>query len=203
MEEMFKILHEYRMKLNPLKCVFGVESDKFLGFIVNHQGIEANLDKLKAIVNMKFPSTIKQVQSLIGRNIALNRFVSKSLDKCKGFFKAIKVVGKNFVWTTECEEAFQKIKEHLGSPPLLSKPLEGETLILYLAVSDFSVSVVLVREELNAQSHVYYVNKRFLDAETRYSSIEKLVYSLIVVAKKLRPYFQAQKIKVRTTFHLR
>ncbi|WP_235604917.1 hypothetical protein, partial [Salmonella enterica] len=69
-----------------------------------------------------------EVQILIGRIAALNRFVSKSSDKCHEFFKAIKKVGKNFVWTIECEQAFQKIKEHLGSPPLLSKPKEGDIL---------------------------------------------------------------------------
>lgn len=85
---------------------------------------------------MKSPSSIKQIQSLI----VLNRFVSKSSDNYKEFFKAIKGVGKNFVWITECEEAFQKIREHLGLLALLSKPLEGETLIPYLAVSNYSIS---------------------------------------------------------------
>lgn len=54
---MFKILHKYKMKLNQFKCVFGVESGKFLGFIVNHRGIEVNPDKIKAIINMNSPSS--------------------------------------------------------------------------------------------------------------------------------------------------
>ncbi|XP_074374355.1 uncharacterized protein LOC141714753 [Apium graveolens] len=86
---------------------------------------------------------MKQVQSLTGRITALNRFVSKSSDKCKKIFKAIKLAGKDFVWTPECEEAFRKIKEQLGNPPILSKLLDEESLILYLAVSEYSISVVL------------------------------------------------------------
>lgn len=93
--------------------------------------------------------------------------------------------------------------EHLGSPLLLSKALEGEILILYLVVSDYSVSAILVREEADAQSPVYYVSKRLLDVETRYFNMEKLVYALILVAQKHRPYFQAHKIEVRTVFPLR
>ncbi|XP_074346599.1 uncharacterized protein LOC141685395 [Apium graveolens] len=62
---------------------------------------------------------------------------------CKEFFKAIKGRGKDFLWTPECEEAFLKIKEQLGNPPMLAKPEDGETLILYLAVSEYSVSAVL------------------------------------------------------------
>lgn len=88
--EMFKILRKYQMKLNPQKCVFGVESGNFLGFLVNHSGIEANPAKIKVLLNMKSLVSVKQVQSLTGRIAALKRFVSKSSNKCKEFFKAIK-----------------------------------------------------------------------------------------------------------------
>ncbi|XP_074374966.1 uncharacterized protein LOC141716663 [Apium graveolens] len=155
LSEMFNILRQFRMKLNPQKCIFGVESGKFLRFIVNHRGIEENPAKIKALLEMRSPQNVREVQSLTGRIAALNRFVSKSSDKCKEFFSAIKN-GKNFEWTTECEEAFTKIKEQLGNPPLLSKPLEGETLLLYLAVSDYSISAVLVREDEQVQYPVYY-----------------------------------------------
>ena len=57
--EMFDILRRFRMKLNPQKCVFGVESGKFLGFIVNHRGIEANPAKIKALMDMKSPTNVK------------------------------------------------------------------------------------------------------------------------------------------------
>ena len=188
---MFNILRKYRMKLNPQKCVFGVESGKFLDFIVNHRRIEANPAKIHALINMRSPRSVKEVQSLTRRVVALNRFVSKSSDKCQEFFKAIKKVGKRFEWTLECEEAFQKIKEHLGSPPLLSKPKEGEVLIIYMVISDYAISVVLVREEEDIQYPVYYVSKRMLDAETRYTNMEKLAYALILASRKPRPYFQA------------
>ncbi|XP_074343050.1 uncharacterized protein LOC141705215 [Apium graveolens] len=78
--EMFQILRKFQMRLNPQKCVFGVESGKFLGFMVNHRGIKANLTKIKALLDMKSPTSVKQVQSLTGRIAALNRFVSKSSD---------------------------------------------------------------------------------------------------------------------------
>ncbi|XP_063948153.1 uncharacterized protein LOC135152236 [Daucus carota subsp. sativus] len=203
LSEMFEILRKYRMKLNPQKCVFGVESGKFLGFMVNHRGIEANLAKIKALLDMKSPANIKQVQSLTGRIAALNRFVSKSSEKCKEFFKAIKGASKDFEWTEECEDAFVKIKKHLGEPPLLAKPQEGETLVLYLAVSDYSISAVLVKEDEEGQSPIYYVSKRLLDAETRYTSMEKMVYALVHATRKLRPYFQAHKVEVRTAYPLR
>ncbi|KAL5575760.1 hypothetical protein UlMin_017459 [Ulmus minor] len=96
---------------------------------------------------------------------------------------------KDFEWTPACEEALQQLKRYLTSPPLLSKPKDGEQLSIYLAVSDTAVSSVLVREEDGKQLPVYYVSKSLLDAETRYSQLEKLALALVSAARKLRPYF--------------
>ena len=90
LQETFEMLKRYKMKLNPSKCAFGVLSRKFLGFMVSQRGIKANLDKIQAILNMEPPKNIKEVQSLIGRVAALNRFVSKATDKCLPFFKILK-----------------------------------------------------------------------------------------------------------------
>ena len=146
---------------------------------------------------------VKEVQSLTGRVAALNQFVSKSSDKYQELFKAIKKVGKRFEWNPNCEEVFQKIKEHMGSPPLLSKPKEVEVLIMYLAVSDYAISAVLVREQGDIQYPIYYVSKRMSDVKNRYTNMEKLAYALILASRKLRPYFQAHKIEVRTSYPLR
>ncbi|KAI5351522.1 hypothetical protein L3X38_004413 [Prunus dulcis] len=87
---MFGILKEYRMRLNPKKCAFGVSSGKFLGFMISQRGIEANPEKIKAIIDMERPKTTKDIQSLTGRVAALTRFISKATDKCVPFFKALK-----------------------------------------------------------------------------------------------------------------
>ena len=74
----FQILKSYNMKLNLAKCDFGVSAEKFVGFIVNSQVIEVNLDKIKAMLDMLPPSNIKDIQRLTGRIVALSRFVSKA-----------------------------------------------------------------------------------------------------------------------------
>ena len=78
------------MKMNPSKYAFEVASRKFLRFMVSYRGIEANPEKIKAILDIKPPQSIKKVQSLTGRVAALNRFVSKATDKCLPFFKVLK-----------------------------------------------------------------------------------------------------------------
>ena len=105
------------MKLNPSKCAFEVLSGKFLGFMVSQRGIEANPDKIQAILDMEPLKNIKEVQSLIGRVAALNKFVSKATDKCLPFFKVLR---KAFEWTDECQKAFQDLKDYLTIAPLLS-----------------------------------------------------------------------------------
>ena len=147
-----------QIKLNPSKCVFGVASSKFLGFMVSHRGIEANSEKVQAIINMASPRTIKEVQKLTGRIAALNRFVSRATDKCLPFFKTLK---QAFAWTDECEEAFQDLKRYLSNPPLLSPLKEGENLYLYLAVLTTAVSAALICEKAKKQLPVYYVSQAF------------------------------------------
>ena len=78
------------MKLNPAKCIFGVSLGKLLGFMVSLRGIEANPEKVKAILDMVSPKTLKEVQRLTGRVAALNKFVSKATDKYLPFFKVLK-----------------------------------------------------------------------------------------------------------------
>ena len=103
--------------------------------------------------------------SLVGRVAVLSRFVLRAIDHCAPFFDVLKG-SKNFEWTDKCEQAFQALKEHLGHLTLLSKPINGEKLYLYLAFFRDVVSAALVREEEKVKWHVYYVSKRLLDAET-------------------------------------
>ena len=88
--ETFNTLRQYSMKLNPSKCAFGVSSRKFLGFMVSQREIEVNPEKVRAILKMSSPKTVKEVQSLTGKVVALNRFVSKATEKCLPFFKTLK-----------------------------------------------------------------------------------------------------------------
>ena len=141
------------------------------------------------------PRTTKEVQSLTGRVVALNRFVSKATDKCLPFFKTLK---KAFAWMEECETTFQELKHYLSNPSLLSPSKEGKDLFLYLAISITAVSAALIREENRVQLPVYYVSQAFQGAETQYPPIEKITFALIVASRKLRPYFQANPITVMT-----
>ena len=126
--------------------------------MVSQRGIEANPEKVHAIINMVSRRTVKEFQKLTRNIAALNRFASKATDKCLPFFKTLK---RAFTWTDECEAVFQELKRYLSNPPLLSPSKEGENLHLYLAVSATTVSTALIREEGKKQLLVYYVNQAF------------------------------------------
>ena len=113
----FDTLRSYNMKFNPGKCPFGVTAGKFLGFMVSQRGIEANSDKIRAIMEMTPLRNVKEVQSLNGKVAALNRFILRATNKCLPFFRMLK---KSFEWTAECQQAFEELKAYLSSLPLLS-----------------------------------------------------------------------------------
>ena len=200
LKETFDTLCSYNMKLNPGKCAFRVTAGKFLGFMVSQRGIEANPDKIRAIMEMKPLRNVKEVQSLNGKVAALNRFISRAMDKCLPFFRTLK---KSFEWTDECQLAFEELKAYLSAPPLLSPSQPGEELFLYLAVSPAAVSAALIREEEKVQKSVYYASRALRGAEERYPPMEKLAFALVTVARKLKPYFQAHTVVVLTDRPLR
>ncbi|GKV43254.1 hypothetical protein SLEP1_g50568 [Rubroshorea leprosula] len=204
LEETFNNLRKNKMRLNPAKCIFEVESGKFLGFMVSKKGIEVNPEKIKAVAEMEPPKLVKDVQRLMGRVAALHRFISKSADKCLLFSKIMRLATqkdesgkqKKFAWNSECQAAFDELKSYLSSPPLLTKANDGEILYLYLKISDEAISSVLVREEGKQQKPVYYISSVLHGAEVRYSIAEEAALTVVTLARKLRPYFQSHPIIV-------
>ena len=101
----FEILRRHKLRLNASKCSFGVGLGKFLGYMVTHHGIEVNPDQIRAINNLQPPQNPKEVQKLTRMVVALNRFISRSADKCRPFFQLLNK-WKRFEWTEECVLAF-------------------------------------------------------------------------------------------------
>ncbi|KAK1431700.1 hypothetical protein QVD17_08256 [Tagetes erecta] len=202
LEVAFNILDRYNMKLNPSKCHFGVKAGIFLGYVVTKSGIEASPEQIKAIINLKSPRNVKDIHRLTRGVVALNRFISKSSEKCKEFYDILRK-NKKFEGTEKHETALKDLKDYISSAPALMKPVNGESLILYLAVSGNAVSAVLVKDHEGQQHPVYYVSKSLLDAEARYSHLEKLILALIMPSTKLRHYFETHTIVVKTNYPIK
>ena len=113
LDRTFDVLRKHKLRLNASKCSFGVGSGKFLGYMVTHRGIEVNPDQIKAINDLKPPRNAKEVQKLTGMIAALNRFISRSMDRCRPFYLLINK-WKGFEWSEDCMAAFQQLKEYLS-----------------------------------------------------------------------------------------
>ncbi|XP_058185912.1 uncharacterized protein LOC131303137 [Rhododendron vialii] len=146
--EVFALLKKHKLRLNADKCAFGVSSRKFLGYLVTRRGIEADPNQISAIQQLKPPSTPREIQKLTGMAAALNRFISRSSNKCHVFFQTLKKQSRrSFKWTEDCNAALTELKSYLCSAALLVKPKAFETLHLYLAVSPHAEHLIIVLTE--------------------------------------------------------
>ncbi|GJX71706.1 reverse transcriptase domain-containing protein [Tanacetum coccineum] len=174
--------------LNPKKCSFGMEEGKFLGYIVTSEGIRANPEKRKAVMDMPSPSSLKQMKRLSGKLTALNRFLSKAAKKVLPCLDALKKYAnkKDFHWTTEAEEAFQTMKKLIMELPMLTTYMKDEELKVYLSAANKAVSAILLVERNGRQVPIYYVNRALQGAEINYPPMEKLTIALVHAARQLR-----------------
>ena len=127
LRETFANLNQYSIKLKPKKCVFGVPAGQLLGYLVSARGIEADPEKIQAILTMEQPTKLREVQRLAGRVAALSRFISKLGEKALPFYQLMKK-SDNFEWTPEAQAAFVDLKRTLTTPPILVAPWEHESL---------------------------------------------------------------------------
>ena len=111
--------------------------------MMTHRGIEVNLDQIKDINSLQPPRNPKEVQKQTGMTAALNRFISRSANKCRPFFLLLHK-WKGFEWTKECAVVFQQLKEYLSRPLIMSNPEVDEVLFAYLAIASYAISFVLM-----------------------------------------------------------
>jgi hypothetical protein len=114
--ETFDNLNRYKLKLNPTKCSFGVSVEQLLGFLVSARGIEANPEKIQAILTMGKPTKLHDVQKLAGCVAALSRFVARLGEKALPFYALMKKSDDKFEWTEEADVAFAQLKKVLSTP---------------------------------------------------------------------------------------
>jgi hypothetical protein len=191
LRETFDNLDRYTLKLNPTKCSFGVLAGQLLGFLVSARGIEANPEKVQAILTMGKPTKLHQVQQLAGRVAALSQFVARLGEKALPFYTLMKKTDKKFEWTEEADAAFAHLKKVVSTPPVLVAPKERDPLLLYIATTHQVVSTVLVVEQSEegkahgVQWPLYFLSEVLSPSKQHYPHYQKLVYNVFMIARKL------------------
>jgi len=167
LKKLFERLRKFRLRLNPAKCTFGVRSGKLLGFIVSQRGIEVDPDKVRAIQEMPAPRTEREVRGFLGRLNYISRFISHMTATCEPIFKLLRK-DQAVEWNSDCQNAFEKIRQYLQEPPILIPPVPGKPLIMYMIVLEGSMGCVLGQhDETGRKEHaIYYLSKKFTDCES-------------------------------------
>jgi len=165
--------------MNPNKCAFGVSAGQFLGFMVHQRGIEISRRSVDAINKIVAPTDKTELQLLIGKINFIRRFIFNLSGKIHVFSPLLKLkVNQEFVWGKEQQLAFDEIKNYLINTPVLVPPQQGKPFRLYLSTDGMVIGSALIQEFEGKERVIYYLSRRLVDAETRYSAIEKLCLCL-------------------------
>ncbi|KAG9442391.1 hypothetical protein H6P81_018245 [Aristolochia fimbriata] len=192
----FERLRRFQLKMNPLKCAFGVTLGKFLGFIVHHRGIEIDQSKIDAIQKMPEPRNVSELKSFQGHLAYIRRFISNLAGRCQPFSRLLKKETP-FEWNESCRNAFNNIKAYLTKPLVLVAPIVGRPLLLYIAAQKGSVGALLAQcDEDNKERSLYYLSRTLVGAELNYTPIEKTCLALVFVVQKLCHYLLAHSTKL-------
>ena len=188
LQRFFERIRQFRLRLNPKKCTFGVTSGKLLGHIVSECGIEVDPKKTKAILDMLALRTEKEIRGFLGRLQYISRFIARLTDICKPIFRLLRK-NQPTVWNDDCQRAFEKIKEYLLSPPVLVPPTPRRPLLLYMSVSDIALGCMLAQlDDSGKERAIYYLSKRMMEYRCKYLTIERLCLALVWATRRLRHY---------------
>jgi hypothetical protein len=180
---------KHGLKMNPNKCAFGVLAGRFLGFLIHERGIEIGTKSISAIDNIKAPTNKKELQSLISKINFIRRFISNLSERIQPFTPLLKLkADQKFVWEEEQQKTLDNVKHYLKSPPVLMPPQDKKPFKLYLSANEQDIGSALAQEFEGKERVAYFVSRRLLDAETRYSTVERLCLCLCFSCTKLRPY---------------
>jgi hypothetical protein len=201
LRKVFERCHLYKLKMNPLKWAFGVSAGKFLGFLVHNRGINVDLAKTSAIATLKAPTSHKKLKSFLGRLSYIRRFIP-NLAAVTAVFTPLMKKRVPFVWSTTCQQAFEKIQTIMTKLPTVCALVTGRPLRLYLASNGEAIgALVAQKDEGGTEKLVYYVSRALRDAKTRYSGAEQACLALVYASQHLRYYFLAHKIQLMTKFY--
>jgi ribonuclease HI len=185
----FEKMCQYGLKMNPLKCPFGVSASKFLGFIIHEHGIEIDPKRVKSINKVKAPTCKKELQSFLGKVNYLRWFISNLSGRVKALTPILQLKNDaEFIWRVEQQATFEEIKGYLSTPPVLKAPKSRVPFSFYVAPENDIIIAVLIQETKGNEHIITYVSRRLLDVKTRYQFIEKLCFLLYYACTKLRHY---------------
>lgn len=199
LEKVFQKLRAAGIRLKASKCRFARRKIDILGFRISQDGQEVQSEKVRAVVKMRQPRSIREVQSFLGMANYYRKFIQNFAQIVRPLYDLTKKENE-WNWTKEQQRAFEKVKLVLTNAPILAHPDFSKTFILETDASNFQIGAVLLQEGSDGKEHVIaYASRSLLPAEKNYSVIERETLALVwAMTKKFREYLLGAKCQVRT-----
>ena len=183
---------EHNLKLKPSKCSFAATEIKYLGFLVSGEGLKPDPDKVSSLHKMPAPTTHKEIERLCGFINYLSRFIPNLANLLEPIFQAKK--SKPFEWNSNCQDAFEKIKELISANTSLHFPDFSKPLILSTDASACAVGAYLHQED----GPIAFASRSLNRAERNYSTTDREFLALVWGIKKFRQYLYGHDFECRT-----
>ena len=139
LRKVFERCRAFKLRMNPLKCAFGVSSGKFLGFLVHSRGIDVDLAKATAIATMRPPTMVKELKSFLGKVSYIRRFIPGLALITSAFTKLLRK-GQSFKWGEVQQATFKRLQQIMMNLPTVQAPIHKKPLLLYMATCHWCIN---------------------------------------------------------------
>ena len=174
LKKVFERCRAFKLKMNPLKCAFGMSSGKFLGFLVHSRGIDVDSAKATAIATMRPPATVKELKSFLGKVSYIRRFILGLASITSAFTKLLRK-RQSFEWGETQQMAFKRLQQIMMNLTTVQAPVHRKPLLFYLATNSYAIGALIAQEDEGCvEQPVYYISRALNDAETRYPMAERV-----------------------------
>lgn len=190
-------LRDFNLKVKVEKCKFFTKEVEYLGHIISAGGCKADPKKISCIKNYPKPETVVEVQRFLGMCNYYRRYIKDYAKKAKPLYGLCKK-DLPYIWSENCEQAFEDLKHALTSTKMLKFPDFGSTFIVTTDASEYAVGAVLSQGEIPGDRPIQYYSKTLNDAQTRYSTIEKELLAIIMAVEAFRHYVYGREFLIIT-----
>ncbi len=197
LHQVFTCLHKAGLTLNLKKCNFIQRSLAFLGHIVSDEGIKTDPAKISAVKSFPVPQSIKDVQRFLGLAGWYHRFIPHFSEKAAPLH-ALKQKNSTWIWTEQCQCAFDTIKQDLVQDPVLIAPDFSKSFRVQTDASDIGLGAVLTQESSGEEHVIAYASRLLRGAEKAYAVSEKECLAVVWAVEKWRPYLEGRPFEIIT-----
>ena len=197
LREVFLRLRKSGLKLKPKKCQLFRQSVKYLGHVIDRQGVRCDPDKIAVIEKWESPTSVEGVRSVLGTASYYRRFIKGFAEIASPLHDLLKKEVK-FCWTATCQEALEKIKRCLTQAPILAFPNESGDFVLDTDACNVGIGAVLSQLQDGEEKVIAYASKALSKSQKVYCTTYKELLAVRIFVEQFKAYLYGREFVVRT-----